>query len=123
MAFNFEKLNVWEASGQLSCEIYESTKSFPKAELFGLTSQIRRASDSISLNIAEGSTGQSRREFQRFLGYAIRSGIETVGCLYLARKKGFIEDKEFKMYYSTLERLIIKIQALKKSLNLKDYEL
>ena len=109
MAFNFEKLKVWEASVQLSYEIYESTKAFPRDELFGLTSQIRRSSDSISLNIAEGSTGQSRREFQRFLGYSVRSGIETVGCLYLARKKGFIKDADFKKYYTALEQLIVRI--------------
>jgi four helix bundle protein len=63
------------------------TKSFPKDELFILSSQIKRAADSVSLNIAEGSTGQSNDEFKRFLGYATRSGAEVAGCLYLTRSR------------------------------------
>ena len=70
MAFKFEKLLVWQKAVDLSYDIHELTRSFPKEELFILTSQIKRAADSISLNIAEGSTGQSNAEFNKFLGYA-----------------------------------------------------
>src|SRR5688572_5239475 len=116
MAFNFEKLQVWKTSVDFSGDIYDMTKAFPKEELFGLTSQIRRAADSISLNIAEGSTGQTKKEFQKFLGYSIRSGTEVIGCLYLARRKGILIDQDFKKYYNALEILVIKLQALRKSL-------
>ncbi len=78
MAFKFEKLKVWQKSLDLSGEIHELTLSFPKEELYVLTSQIKRATDSIALNIAEGSTGQSNKEFNRFLGIALRSGIERL---------------------------------------------
>lgn len=67
----FENLRVWQDAVELAGEINDLTKSFPKDELFVLTSQIKRATDSISLNIAEGSTGQSNSEFKRFLGFAL----------------------------------------------------
>jgi four helix bundle protein len=116
MAFNFERLEVWKSSVSNSGSIYDMTKVFPKEELYGLTSQIRRAADSISLNIAEGSTGQSKAEFGKFLGYAIRSGIEVISALYLARIKGFIDEQIFQNFYQRLEQLIIKIQSLRKKL-------
>ena len=86
MSFKFEKLIVWQKSVDLSYDVLELTRSFPKDELFILTAQIKRAADSVSLNIAEGSTGQSNAEFNKFLGYALRSNIEVVGCLYLGQK-------------------------------------
>lgn len=66
MAFKFEKLIVWQKSVDLSHSIPTLTRTFPKEELFILTSQIKSASDSISLNIVEGSTGQTNPEFNRF---------------------------------------------------------
>lgn len=91
MSFKFEKLIVWQKAVDLSSDIHDLTKTFPKDELFILTSQIKRAADSIALNIAEGSTGQSNPEFKKFLGYALRSNIEVVSCLYLAKRRSLIE--------------------------------
>jgi four helix bundle protein len=95
MGFKFEKLIVWQKAVDLAADIHDITKSFPKDELFVLCSQIKRAADSVSLNIAEGSTGQSNPEFNKFLGYALRSNIEVVGCLYLAKRRKLIENKYF----------------------------
>ena len=81
MGFKFEKLEVWKKAVDLSYEIHQLTRDFPKEEVYILTSQVKRAADSIVLNIAEGSTGQSNPEFKQFIGYAIRSGIEVVSCL------------------------------------------
>ena len=67
-------------------EINTLTNDFPKKELYNLSSQIRRAVDSIALNISEGSIGQSNPEFKKFIGYAIRSLGEVVTCLYKAKK-------------------------------------
>ncbi len=117
MPFKFEQLNVWQLALELSNKVNDLTKTFPKDELFILTSQIKRAADSVSLNIVEGSTGQSNDEFKRFLGYAIRSGVEVVGCIYLAKDRKYISETQFVELYDFLDSLTKKIQALRNSLN------
>jgi four helix bundle protein len=67
MAFKFEKLQVWNKAAELSTRIDLQTKKFPSNERFNLTNQIKRAADSVCLNIAEGSVGQSVLELKRFL--------------------------------------------------------
>ena len=119
MAFKFEKLEVWKESVELSSLVHTTTLSFPKDELYVLTSQIKRAADSISLNIAEGSTGQSNAEFRRFLSFAVRSGIEVISCIYLARKRNLISEVDFNSIYSMTDSLVMRIQALKKSIPIK----
>lgn len=116
MAFKFEGLKVWQRSIELSGEISELTEKFPKKELYVLTSQIQRASDSIALNIAEGSTGQTNPEFRRFLGMALRSAIEVVACLYLARRRKLVTPDEFDHFYQILTDLVKSIQALRNSI-------
>jgi four helix bundle protein len=116
MAFKFEKLKVWQKAVELSADISDSTKKFPKGELYVLTAQIQRAADSISLNIAEGSTGQTTPEFKKFLGYSLRSAIEVVCCIFLAKHRKIMEVDEFDVYYKRLTELIISIQALRNSL-------
>jgi four helix bundle protein len=116
MAFKFEKLKVWQESVDLTGLIHEVSLKFPKEELYVLTSQIRRAADSVSLNIAEGSTGQSDAEFKKFLGYAIRSGIEVVGCIYIAKRRQIITEEDFSNIYKAVDELTKRIQALRKSI-------
>ena len=116
MAFKFEKLKVWERAVELSGRVSELTENFPKKELFVLTSQIQRASDSIALNIAEGSTGQTNPEFRRFLSFAYRSAIEVVSCLYVGRRRKLISDTQFNEFYEELTILIKGIQALRNSI-------
>ncbi|GIV35670.1 MAG: hypothetical protein KatS3mg032_0049 [Cyclobacteriaceae bacterium] len=116
MAFKFEQLKVWQRSVELSGEVYELTKKFPREEVYVLSAQLQRASDSIALNIAEGSTGQSNREFKRFLGIAIRSAVEVVCCFYLAKRRKLVSEKEFTYFYEALSDLIKGMQALRKSI-------
>ena len=116
MPFKFENLKVWQRSIDLSGEIYELTESFPKKEMYVLTSQIQRASDSIALNIAEGSTGQTNPEFKRFLGIALRSAIEVVCCLHLGKRRKIIAEDRFEYFYQFLTELIKSIQALRNSI-------
>ena len=116
MGFKFEKLIVWQKAVDLSSVIHELTKSFPKDELFILTSQIKRAADSVSLNIAEGSTGQSNAEFKKFIGYALRSNIEVVGCIYLAQKRNLIDLESFDKIYNQCEEILVMLNALRNSL-------
>ena len=97
---------VWQKAVDLSADVNSLSKTFPKDELFILTAQIKRAADSVSLNIAEGSTGQSNPEFNKFLGYALRSNIEVVGCLYLAQKPQLIDQDNFIKLYKQCEEIL-----------------
>ena len=116
MPFKFEKLEVWKEAVELSTLVHQVAKQFPKDEIYILTPQMKRAADSISLNIAEGSTGQSDPEFGKFLGYSIRSGIELIGCIYLAQGREIITRENFQLIYARTDNLIKRIQALRKSL-------
>jgi four helix bundle protein len=116
MAFRFEELKVWHLAADLSNEIDLLTKTFPKTELFSLGSQIKRAADSVVLNIAEGSTGQSIPEFKRFLNIALRSAIEVVACLFLAHKRKYILNEDYKKNYEEYEVLCKMITKLRNSI-------
>lgn len=116
MAFKFEDLRVWELAISLSADVNILAKTFPVEERYVLSSQFQRAADSVALNIAEGSTGQSTAEFKKFLGYSIRSGIEVISCLFLGKKRGIISEEDFSKLYTTYETLIVKIQALRNSM-------
>lgn len=116
MAFKFEKLIVWQESLDLPDEVNQLTKFFPKDELYVLASQIKRAADSVSLNIAEGSTGQSNPEFSRFPGIALRSNIEVVGCIYLAQRREYITQEKFGKIYKMCEEILVMINSLRNSL-------
>ena len=116
MAFKFEELRVWQKAVDLTGEVADLAKTFPKDETYVLSTQIKKAADSIALNIAEGSTGQSDKEFNRFLGMALRSGIEVVSCLYVGRRRKIISESEFKRFYELLTEVIRMIQALRNSL-------
>jgi four helix bundle protein len=78
MAFKFENLKVWIKALMLSSRVTSICKKFPKDELFVLTAQLKRASDSVCLNIAEGSTGQTNAEQKQFMKYAMRSAIDSL---------------------------------------------
>ncbi|XHR92041.1 four helix bundle protein [Mucilaginibacter sp. UC70_90] len=116
MAFRFEDLQVWQKAMDLDEQINQLTKTFPKEKIYILTSQIKRAADSVVLNIAEGSTGQSKAVFKVFLGYSLRSAIEVVSCLFIARRRNYITEENFKDLYTDYEVLVKMITALKNSI-------
>ena len=117
MAFKFESLRIWHLSLDLADEVDLLAQNFPKHEIYSLSSQIKRAANSVSLNIVEGSTGLSNAEFKRFLVIANRSALEVVGCLYLAKRRNYISDEKFGELYSKIETLVKMIQALINTLN------
>ena len=117
MPFKFEKLLVWQKALDLTAVVHTVSLKFPKDELYVLTSQIKRAADSVCLNIAEGSTGQSNPEFKRFLGIALRSDIEVVGCIFIAQRRNIINKEDFDIIYRMCEELLVMINALRNSLN------
>lgn len=117
MAFKFENLQVWQKALDLSEEINILTKnSFPKDELFILTSQIKRATDSVVLNIAEGCTGKTNAVFKTFLSYSLRSAVEVVACLFIAKRRKIISDDDFLKLYNEYQSLNRMITALKNTL-------
>ena len=111
MAFKFEELRDWQLSMVLAERINQLVDSFPRMELYNLSSQSRRAADSVSLNIAEGSTGQSDPEQKKFLGYANRSALEVVTCLFKAKTRRYIDEYTFTDLYQEYEKLSKMIQA------------
>lgn len=116
MSFKFENLTIWQKSMDLGEDIFSVSNGFPKDEIFNLTSQIRRAVDSIALNISEGSIGQSNPELIKFLGYAIRSLAEVVTCLHKARKRNYITEELFSELYQKSFHLMNMMLAFKKNI-------
>jgi four helix bundle protein len=91
--FKFEYLNVWKQAFNLGEQVNGLINSFPSKEQFNLSSQLLRAVDSVGLNIAEGSTGQSNAEQRKFISYANRSLLEVVACLLKAKSRGMYKKK------------------------------
>lgn len=114
--YKFEKLQVWKDSIDYGKEVYKITETFPKIELFGLTSQLKRASVSISSNIAEGSGSPSNKHFAHFLDIAMGSLIETVSQIMFAKELNYIDNDSLQNLYNQSEILMKKLQSLKKSL-------
>lgn len=89
MANTYRDLQVWQSSIDLAERIYRLTASFPTTEIYGLTSQMRRASVSVASNIAEGWGRRSRKEYQRFIQMALGSNDELQTQLVIAERLGF----------------------------------
>ena len=101
----------------LNDKIHQLTLAhFPKSERFILTAQFKRAADSIVLNIAEGSTGQSNASYKLFLSYSLRSTIEVVSCIFIAKRRSYIDEPTFKALYDECEILSKMITALRNTL-------
>jgi four helix bundle protein len=92
---DFRKLKVWEKGHKLTLTAYKITSGFPKHELFGLTSQIRRCSSSIPANIAEGCGRVGNAELHRFLQIACGSVNELEYHLLLARDLGYVSQPDY----------------------------
>ena len=91
---HYKDLIVWQKAMDLVCLIYEVTKSFPKDELYGLTSQIRRAVVSVPSNIAEGQARQSTPEFKRFLSIARGSMAEIETQLLIGLRLNYFRESQ-----------------------------
>jgi four helix bundle protein len=112
MAFKFENLEVWKLALDYLDDVYQVAEGFPKEEVYNLRSQWIRAATSIALNIAEGSTGQTDAEQVRFLGYAIRSLIESTACFKIAQRRKYLSDSEGRIENRTVT-LIKKLQSFR----------
>lgn len=105
---DFKKLNVWEKSHQLALAVYQATAGFPKEELYGLTSQIRRAVVSIPSNIAKSSGRESIPDRIRFLHIAMGSANELEYQLMLARDLGFLDTTS----HTNLDQLLTEVRRM-----------
>lgn len=115
---NYKELKLWQKSVDLAVRVYQTTSLFPKEEIYGITSQIKRSAVSIPSNIAEGAGRNSKKDFNNFLGISVGSSCELDTQLIIASRVGFLDDSSLK----TLQDEITEIQkmnwALKKSLKL-----
>ena len=116
MAFRFENLEIWQMARAYATNIYTASAKFPPKEDFGLTSQMNRAVNSISLNIAEGAAKKSNKAFDYHLEIALGSGCEVVAAAFLALDRAYILQQEQLELYNEAERLCKSINAFRNSL-------
>ncbi len=109
---DIEKLDVFKLSHELTKEIYSLTKSFPKEEIYGITSQLRRASSSIPANLIEGNYRFSKNEFKHFISIARGSCAEVKYFLLLSYELGYIAEEHFKELSKKCNRIISMLTKL-----------
>lgn len=116
MKFKFENLLIWQSAMEIGEDINLLSEKFPAKEVYNLSSQIRRAVDSVVLNISEGSIGQTNPEFKRFMGYSIRSLAEVVTCLHKAIRREYLTEQEFNKHYEASFNLMNMMIAFRKNI-------
>ncbi len=112
MINSYKDLIVWQKSFDLTKKIYKVTEDFPKTEVYGLVSQIRRAFVSIPSNISEGFVRKSRKEFSQFISIAFGSGAELETQLLLSKDLGFINESDFRKLDSLLQEIMKMLNSL-----------
>lgn len=94
MKHDYRKMKIWNDSVSFAVLVYQKTKSFLHEEMYGLVSQLRRASVSVPSNIAEGSKRSTQKDFRSFLAIALGSCAEIETQLYICKKVGYLNEKE-----------------------------
>jgi four helix bundle protein len=114
--FNFEKLDAWRKAIELADLVYQTTRSFPADERFGLTNQIRRAAVSISSNLAEGCSRSSRQDYARFVEIATGSAFEAAAQSVIARNQGYLPQADFVAIQNSALEITRMLSGLRQSL-------
>jgi four helix bundle protein len=114
--FNFENLKAWQKAVDFSVSIYGATKAFPDAERFGLVSQMRRASVSVSSNLAEGCARNSAPDYARFVEIAAGSLFEVDSQAFVAHRTGLLPEAELRTLYAAAEELGRMLSGLRASI-------
>lgn len=110
--YNYEDLVVWQLAMDLTEEIYLKSRCFPREEIYGLTSQLRRAVSSIPLNISEGQGRGSGKDFRRFLVIARSSAHEVNTALQICLRLGYVKEKEYSKFREKIVRITKMISGL-----------
>ena len=109
---DYKKYDIWKLGHQLALDVYKITENFPKEEIFGMTSQMRRAVTSINFNIVEGCGRGSDEDFKRMLRIASGSAFEVEYGLLLSKDLGFISEEKYSEVAPKAEELKMKISKL-----------
>lgn len=112
-------LAVWQKSCVLVKEVYKNTNGFPSSEIYGLTSQMRRAAVSIPTNIAEGAGRSSTKEYTHFVSIAVGSAVELETLLFLSHELGFLETGEKNRLGELLDEIIRMLKKMREVLRRK----
>ena len=113
---NYRELKVWQKAIEFCTDMYKATASFPNSELYGLTTQLKKATISIGSNIAEGAGRNTDKEFAQFLNYAYGSTSEVDTQLIIARNLEFLENEEFNVLQGKLNEIQKMLFSLKNQL-------
>jgi len=116
MAFRFESLKIWHLAREYAQKVYKVTATFPRKEDYGMTSQLNRAANSISLNIAEGSAKKSDKHFDSYLDNAVGSTFEVVSGCFRALDEKYMDQNTLDALYAEGEILAKSINAFRKTL-------
>jgi len=118
----YKKLKVWQKAHTLAMEIYKTSKIFPKEEIYGLTSQIRRAAFSVPLNMVEGQASVSKKEFLNFLNIANRSLVETEYLLEIVKELNFLNEAEYQRIETMRSEVAVMLTAFIKAVSKRQYQ-
>jgi four helix bundle protein len=113
--FNFEKLETWQKAVAFADLVYELTRNFPSDERFGLTNQMRRAAVSVSSNIPEGASRNSKNDYARFLEIATGSLFVVVSQSFVGKRQGLLSESDFSRLYSAAEEQGKMLSGLRRS--------
>ncbi len=113
MLSSYKDLKVWQKSIDLVLELYKITNLFPKSEIYGLVSQMRRSAVSIPSNIAEGYSRKHRQEYAQFIRVVFASGAELETQIIISKELKFVSEKEF----NRLEILLVEVMKMLNGLN------
>jgi four helix bundle protein len=116
MVDHYRELNVWQKAMELVDDVYRVTATFPKSEIYGLTSQIRRSAVSIPSNIAEGAARKTTKDFLRFLSITLGSLAELETQIMIAQRQGFISESDIFLQSRKMSDIGKMLNGLQKSL-------
>ncbi|MDC0177823.1 four helix bundle protein [Polaribacter sp.] len=113
--FSFEKLEVWKEAIQFSKDVYKITSTFPADEKFGLVSQIRRATNSIAANLAEGTSRITNKDKAHFTTIVFSTAMEVLNHIILSKELEYISEEEYLKLRERIYKISNMLNALRKS--------